>query len=188
VRLFIAFELDEAVRKQLGRLIEALRIDAARIRWVEPKNIHLTLKFLGEVPDGAVAKVCQAAGEVAAAAAPVEFRIAGVGAFPNVRAPRVIWVGVPDPPQELIAVQQALEARLAELGYRKEARRFAPHLTLGRVKGVRNRNALAGRLENFADWNADGGQYCDELTVVASELRREGPIYTAVHRAPLGGG
>ena len=187
MRLFIALELDEAVHEQLGLLIDQLRTDAAKIRWVDPGNIHLTLKFLGEVSDGDVRGVCEAAGEVAAGHGPAEFDVAGVGAFPNPRGARVIWAGVANGSESLTAAQRALEDRLAAAGFRPEGRRFSPHLTVGRVKGIRDRDALARRLAEYADWSADEPQYCDELVVFSSELRREGAIYTAVHRAPLSG-
>ena len=185
MRLFIALELDETAHRRLKQLIEQLRTTAAKVRWMEAANVHLTLKFLGEVPDAQAPEVCRAAGEVAAAGAPVEFEIAGVGAFPNLHAPRVIWAGVPTVPQEMAALHERLEEAFDRLGYGRENRRFHPHLTLGRAKSRRDVADLADRLGRYADWAADAPQDCSELIVFSSDLTREGPVYTAVHRAPL---
>ena len=187
MRLFIALELNEAVRKQLRLLIEQLRTDAANIRWVDPGNMHLTLKFLGEVRDNDVPGVCEAVSDVAAACEPVEFDVAGVGAFPSAQGARVVWADLTNVPESLFELQKTLEDRLADTGFPPEGRRFKPHLTLGRVKGVRNHEALARRLEDYADWSADAPQCCDQLVVFSSELTREGPIYAAIHSAPLDG-
>jgi 2'-5' RNA ligase len=185
MRLFIALELDTPLKHQLSRLIEQLRTDAAKVRWVAAENMHLTLKFLGEVPDGDVRAVCRVVDQVAAASAPVEFDVAGVGAFPGTQSPRIVWAGLPDAPEGLVRIAQELDNAYGELGYRREGRRFQPHLTLGRVSSVRDRQAFARRLEDYADWSADAPQYCDELVAVSSELTRDGPIYTAIHRAKL---
>jgi 2'-5' RNA ligase len=188
LRTFIALPLAKAIRDRLIALQEKLATTGAEVKWVEPENLHVSLLFLGEVDERAVADVCRVASDICQTQAPFPVSVATVGCFPNVRRPRVIWVGVSEGSQELCALHDALEPPLMELGcYRREARPYTPHITLGRVKGERSGTALLPALEKRADWHA-GEMPAREIHVLSSELRSRGPSYTILSRAPLGGG
>ena len=187
VRTFIAVPLEESVRGRAAALQEQLAAAGAAVKWVEPHNLHITLVFLGEIDMRAVPEVCGAAAEAAAGAAPVELVLAGVGAFPNPRRPKTLWAGVADGREELRRLHAALEERLAGLGaYRREEREYTPHLTIGRVKSDRGAAALGTVLARHAGWQG-GRTTVREIHVLSSELTPEGPVYTVLSRAPLGG-
>jgi 2'-5' RNA ligase len=142
--------------------------------------------FLGEVEDRDVAKLCRAVADVCAAHAPFTMEVATVGCFPNPRRPRVVWVGVGQGAAELVALHDALEKPLLQLGcYRREERRYTPHITLGRVRGDRPASALATELTRQANWQA-GSIEVQEVRVLSSELTPQGPVYTVLSRARLG--
>jgi 2'-5' RNA ligase len=187
LRTFIAVGIDKTIRDHAVALQESLGRSGADVKWVEPENLHVTLLFLGEVQDRTVPDVCRAVTDVAAGLAPFEMTIEGAGAFPNARRPKTLWVGVGDGRQEVVALHDALEPPLLDLGcYRREERQYTPHLTVGRVKGDAGADQLAAALARRADWR--GGQVrVREVLVMSSELRSEGPTYTVLGRGKLGG-
>src|SRR4051794_32794087 len=132
MRLFIALDIDEAVREGLIRFVEGVRNFAPDARWVKPESLHVTLKFIGEQPDTTVEKVKQALAEISAAATRIEF--GGYGFFPNPKSARVFWIGMESGPQ-LARLAAAIDEKTATLGIPKENRRFSPHLTLARAAG-----------------------------------------------------
>jgi len=132
VRLFVAINPPESVRERIAAGTEDLR-GLEGIRWVAPDRVHLTLKFLGEVDEGSERSITKALALAAAGHAPFEARVTAPGAFPNIRRPRIIWLGLERGPQ-LAALQSDLEDALADVGFEREERAFRPHLTLGRVR------------------------------------------------------
>lgn len=185
-RTFIAIELDGAVRRRVAALQDALADDAPDVKWVEPENLHLTLLFLGEVDDRDLPAVCKAC-QLAAGGLP-EFNVTveGAGCFPNPRRPRVLWIGVGLGRDEVVAVHDALEGPLLDLGcYRREERKFTPHITLGRVKGERAAGDLGPALTRHRAWSA-GELAVTEIHVMGSRLTPHGPEYTVLGRAKLG--
>ena len=185
-RTFVAVSLDEAVCGSVASLIRALAASQADVKWVEPHNLHLTLKFLGEVPLEEIHAVCKAVKRGVAELESFRLDLVGAGAFPNIRHPRTLWLGVQEGEVEMAAVQQAVDHSLKKLGYRPEGRKFKPHLTLGRVRrsgpGVAR---LAELLAEHASYRA-GASVVEEVTVFASELTSEGPVYSVLGQAPLG--
>lgn len=185
VRTFVAVEISEAVRSAAGKIIRQLAKCDANVRWVEPENMHLTLKFLGEVGSLELPDVCRAVEEAVAEVPGFTFDVGGVGAFPKVDRPRTIWLGVTSGIEELSELHKAIENTLYKLGYPPENRRFSPHLTLGRVKHAGPELAeLSERISSLADQRA-GTAAVDEVTVFSSELTREGPVYQPLSHAPL---
>lgn len=189
-RLFVALDPPDPVRRRLAALAVELRRAAGRaaddVRWVAPESIHLTLQFLGAVPEERVAAVEAALREVAAGGRALSLAVRGAGGFPNARRPRVVWAGVEGDVASLGALAQGLGARLAPLGFPPEERPFSAHLTLGRARAPRGAPGLAGALASAADaagvpWRAT------ELVLFESHLSPRGPRYEAVARAPLGG-
>jgi 2'-5' RNA ligase len=186
IRTFIAVDLGKAVRDRAIALQENLARAGVEVKWVEPENLHVTLLFLGEVGDRDVPAVCRCVADVCQGHAAFTMSVERVGCFPNARRPRVVWVGVGEGAQELVALHDALEAPLLELGcYRREERQYTPHVTLGRVKSERPTEKLAQALAKHAGWQ--GGQTpVREVLVLSSELTPQGPLYTVLSRAKLG--
>lgn len=186
LRTFIAVELSPLVCQRAARLIEQLGASGAPMRWVDARRLHLTLKFLGDVDELEIAHVCRAASDSAAAHEAFTLDVAGAGAFPRPEQPRIVWLGVRHGAPRLAALHETLEERLASLGYPREARRFSPHVTLGRAKGQgRQSQELAALLAEHRDYEA-GPSEIEELVVFSSELTRQGPQYTALAHAELG--
>ena len=188
LRTFIAVEMSPRVIGRVGDLIDKLRVAAADVNWVRPQQMHLTLKFLGDVPDTETPDICRVVSQVAAGFEPFEIVCRGAGAFPNIQTPRTLWIGIEDGAAELKALQAAIENVLkAELGYGREQRGFHPHLTIGRVKREPPSSAgeLARLLEQHSQFDADLA-VVDEVVTFASFLDRHGPTHEAICRAPLG--
>src|SRR5262245_43890348 len=188
LRTFIAVEMSPSVIGRAGDLIDKLRVAPAEITWVRPQQMHLTLKFLGDVPDTDTPDICRVVSDVAEAFEPFEITLRGVGAFPNNREPRTLWVGIEDGADELKRLQAEIEQALkTKLGYAKEQRGFHPHLTIGRVKRELpgGRGELAQLLEKHGHVDADLA-IIDEVVTFASFLGRHGPTHDALGRAELG--
>ncbi len=185
LRTFIAVAVDTFTHDRLVGLQERLAETGVPVKWVEPQNLHITLLFLGEVDAREMPAVCQAVEQGCRGVAPFAMTLAGTGAFPTPRRPRTLIVHVTEGAGELIALHDALERPLMDLGcYRREERAYRPHLTLGRVKGQAAAEPLAAAVKQFERWQ--GGQtQVREVLVMSSELRPEGPEYTVLCRAPL---
>ncbi len=187
IRTFLALDLGEKIRTQLVNLQEALTPLMPEVKWVEPENLHLTLLFLGEISDRDLLPVCRATQKVAQTTGNLTFTVQGVGGFPNLRRPRVLWIGVERGREELITLHDALESPLLELGcYRREERLFTPHVTLGRLKSDPTEEALAAITGKYQAFRA-GEASIKELLVMSSELMASGPNYTIMSRAKFSG-
>ncbi len=184
IRTFIGVDLGKPIRDRLVTLQESLTRAGAEVKWVEPENLHVTLLFLGEVEDRQVPHVCRLVSECTAERRAFELSVEAVGCFPNPRRPRILWAGVGEGTQPLVEVHDALEARLQDLGYRREERRYTPHVTLGRVRSERPTGDLAAGLARLAGWKG-GTVPVREIQVMGSQLTPKGPVYTVLCRAPL---
>jgi 2'-5' RNA ligase len=188
-RTFIAVELDEELRDNLGRLQDRLADQVAprSVRWVRPEGIHLTLKFLGDTTVDQVDEVKAALAQAAAGVGPFSFTVTGLGCFPNARQPRVVWVGIQELTGALVRLRDAVEDHVAPLGFPTERRRFSPHLTLGRVQ----RRASKSEVREIGQVVASSTVgLVDEMTVtsvsyIRSELKPGGAVYTTLSEAPL---
>ena len=186
LRTFVAVEITGPIRARAKELIASLAGTTADVKWVEPHNLHLTLKFLGDVQDTDIAQVCRAVQRGAAEVEPFELELRGAGAFPNAARPRTVWLGAGAGTPEAVTLHDRVEAALAELGYREEHRRFAVHLTIGRVRGGGPGIVELGKLiQQRADF-AVGRLTVSEVTIFASTLTPAGPIYEVLGTAPLG--
>ena len=132
MRLFIALDLDDAIRERIARFVEGVSNFAPDARWVKPESLHVTLKFIGEQPEAAVEKIKQALAAVSATPTEIQFR--GYGYFPTPKSARVFWIGMESGPQ-LAALAAAIDEKMAALGIPQENRPFSPHLTLARSAG-----------------------------------------------------
>jgi RNA 2',3'-cyclic 3'-phosphodiesterase len=174
IRLFVALLLPDDLKKKLADLISQLRPLAGGIKWVEPENLHLTLKFIGERPETDVAPIIAAIEAAIVGRKGFDVPIKGCGGFPNLRNPRVIWVGMEnaDPAVEMAA---QIDSQLQALEIPPEDRPFSPHLTIGRVKMKTNLTPLSGQMEKT---NFDAGILTvDRVGLVKSTLMPHGPIY-----------
>jgi 2'-5' RNA ligase len=187
LRTFLAVPLNKGIRDRLVSLQERLAGMGADVKWVEPDNLHVTLLFLGEVGERDVMPICRAAADVGRSHAAYSLSIEGVGCFPNIHRPRVVWAGVGEGAAEVSALHDALEPPLLELGcYRREERHFTPHITLGRVRAHGVGSAWTSALAKFAQWRA-GEERVAEFHVLSSELTPKGPVYSVLSRVPLSG-
>ena len=189
-RLFVAVAPPDPVRRRIVLRAEELRRvigpAAAELRWVAPENVHLTLQFLGAVPNERVEAVLAAVREVAALERPLSLEVKGAGGFPSSRRPRAVWLGVTGDVETLARLAAALGRRLAPLGFPPEDRAFSPHLTLARARDRRGIPGLAGALAQ-ADAAEPVAWRVPELLLEESHLSPGGPRYEVIGRAPLGG-
>lgn len=190
MRSFIALEMPPEARNFAAGLIKELKPSGADVKWVEPVNLHLTLKFLGEVDPGATADIITALeGALAGRGAP-GLSAVGCGAFPKARAPRVVWLGLDGQTEMVAQMARALETALEPLGFEPEKRAFKPHLTLGRVRRPRRgakspstaplSRALAALATIPGPWFK-----ADRVVLMKSTLTSSGPIYESLHRVTL---
>jgi 2'-5' RNA ligase len=186
IRSFIAIDLSPEIIKNLEKLIGQIkgRLPELPIRWVPANKIHLTLKFLGDVSESNIEMLEKILGIEASNYPPFEISVGGLGAFPSIRRPRVIWVGV-ETPDELTDFQQSIETETARLGYAREKRIFSPHLTLGRV----SRNANAEEVRQIGEVLCNckvgflGATRVRAVHLYRSDLKPTGAVYTQLDSA-----
>ena len=177
MRCFIAIDIPEDVRAALADLQKELagRVDIHKgdVKWTEPEGMHLTLKFLGEVPEAVIPRIADAVREIAADWGPFRIGVGGIGAFPSLRRPRVVWAGVHLGSAALIELAGAVEDALIALEFPQDERPFSAHLTLGRVKSPDDAGALPSLLRAHAD-DRFGEMTLTELVVFRSDLSPHG--------------
>jgi 2'-5' RNA ligase len=184
MRTFIAIELPENIKKQIEQAQAPLKKTDAFVSWVKPGNIHVTLKFLGEVPEDKMEEVFAATGKALEGAREFTMSLKGMGGFPNLKRPRVIWIGAGSGQEELSGLARGIEQEMEEIGFPREKRKFSAHFTIGRVKSPRNIEQLAGLVES-ADFQTEEIQVT-EVVVMRSQLNPAGAIYTPLKKVPLG--
>jgi RNA 2',3'-cyclic 3'-phosphodiesterase len=185
VRTFTAIEVWPEIRERAKTIINRLKDTTAKVTWARPDQMHLTMNFLGDVEMNEIPAVCRAVSDAVRTFTPFDVEMAGIGVFPSYENPRTIWLGVSDGSDRLVELHSALEGTLASLGCRVEARRFRPHLTLGRVRSLpKGPGQLAGLLKQHAEFEA-GPMMVSEVTVFASDLGRNGPTYEALGHGEL---
>lgn len=192
LRAFLAARLPLDIQKALDQTIARLKakLPEGAVRWVRAENIHLTLKFLGEITPSQVDKLVEAAAPYLRPLSPFELRAIGLGVFPQPAKPRVIWVGVKGDETRLNSLQGGLESGLASEGFEPGERGYHPHLTLGRTRRDLRRDdekALADALaaESVGDL---GAWRVADVALMRSDLKPDGPVYTEVEIFPLAGG
>lgn len=182
IRSFIAIHLDEPVRNAVAAEVEQLKPLARSVAWVAPQNLHLTLKFLGELQSDALEAVEEGLAEAVSGVEPFTVGFHGLGAFPGLARPRVIWVGVARGAHECQALQACVEAALAQRGFPKEARAYTPHLTIGRVREPRGLTALQQAITRDGQ-KGFGSQGVNSVSLMRSELHPAGARYTELYTA-----
>jgi RNA 2',3'-cyclic 3'-phosphodiesterase len=188
LRTFIAVDIPSHIQQIVQQKTESLRhtLDTSLIRWVAVENMHLTLKFLGDVSPANIAMLTQILRTEAELVHAFEFYINGLGSFPSLRRPRVIYIGI-RAPAELEALYRGIESACTRLGYESEARSFSPHLTIGRVRqdvSVSDQQKIRGALEGTMI-DALSTARVDSVHLYKSDLKQNGSVYTKLFSAPL---
>jgi 2'-5' RNA ligase len=178
IRTFIAIPLSQDLIENLKKIITTFQTLSKGIKWMNPNSIHLTLKFLGNLEMGARERViCSMDDLFNNRYGRFNLMASGLGAFPNIRRPRVFWVGIKGKDVEkLLLLQQDIEDKLAQAGFQKEERRFSPHLTLGRVKYADNMQQLIDKTlaYDFLDTEFP----VENVQIMRSDLKPSGAVYS----------
>lgn len=178
IRSFIAFDIEnESVLKRISGLQNLLTKTGADLKLVEPKNIHITLRFLGNITMLMAEKIFEEIKKTRFT--PFDVKLQGLGAFPNTRFPRVVWAGITEGSKELRDIFDQLEPRLRTLGFAPDLKGFSPHLTIARVKSGRGKGELAKFIENNAAYDF-GIVRAECLRLKRSDLTPKGPIYSTL--------
>ncbi|MEE8483041.1 MAG: RNA 2',3'-cyclic phosphodiesterase [Nitrospinota bacterium] len=186
IRTFIGIGLDDDIREELGDAIDELKATNANVRWVKPGNIHITLKFLGNIEEDRV-------GEIENALKPLgnrdsfELTAQGAGVLPNPRYPRVVYAGLETGVEALKELNRAMEDTMETMGFKREERDFLPHLTLGRVKSFRAKSLLMMKIRELQK-KEFGSIAVNGFSLIQSDLRPTGSVYTELANIPLSKG
>ena len=179
IRTFVAFDIPDAVTASIHDIQNTLKARRFKVRWVRTDNLHLTLKFLGAVSVDRIDLIRQALKRAVENIPPLALFARGLGVFPGVRRPRVIWVGINGDVETLMALQQAIDGNLATLGFALEKRSFKAHLTVGRVKGAINAQQLQEVIQHYQDYRSESFQV-QRIELIRSDLKPQGPEYTSL--------
>jgi 2'-5' RNA ligase len=188
IRSFIAVELPDELKLALTRLQTQLKTGSqAPVKWVDPYNIHLTLKFLGEISTDMVGKITVVIEEAAGGIPPFRLEVKGLGVFPSFKRVQVVWVGVTGEVEQLSRLQRRIDSGLASLGFAPESRPFTPHLTLARVRdrATPQEQQNLGQLIDSTSFQTAGHFNVDSVQLMRSQLTREGAVYSRIGSVKL---
>jgi RNA 2',3'-cyclic 3'-phosphodiesterase len=183
-RAFIAIELNEGMHSKLASLQSVLKKSNADVKWTAPESIHLTLKFLGNIDSQKIKEIEKILNEISGEITPFILTLKGIGAFPDLDYPRVIWVGAESGVPQSKQLSKTIEEKLEKIGFPREGREFHPHITLGRVKSFKNKDNLKEMIE-AAKFEAKSAVGVNHLTLFKSRLSREGSVYTPLFIAKM---
>jgi 2'-5' RNA ligase len=184
IRTFIAIELPEKILYTIGKVQEKVKSYGFKIRWVRTENIHLTLKFLGNIKETDTEKIAKAMFESVKGCGPILLAVKGIGVFPGIKRPRVIWLGISKQLDLLTGLQKTLDQKLETMGFPKEKRPFKGHLTLGRTKSKIDPKTLHDVLTEFTQFESEHF-FADRIILYKSELKPKGAVYTKLTEAYL---
>ncbi|MEM2104666.1 MAG: RNA 2',3'-cyclic phosphodiesterase [Candidatus Bathyarchaeia archaeon] len=178
IRSFIAFDIENvSVLEKIRKVQKILADSGADLKLVEPENIHITLRFLGNITQNMVDKIYNGMQKIQFT--PFDVKVQGLGAFPNPRYPRVLWAGIREGAIQLRGIFEQLEPYLRGLGFAPDRKGFSPHLTIARVRSGRNRGELAERLKENLNFDF-GVLEAKCLRLKRSDLTPKGPIYSTL--------
>ena len=184
MRTFIAIALAQEIQDYLAGIQEQLKKCRADVKWVQPENIHLTLKFLGERDEKKIEKIKEVIEETAREKVCFSVRLCNIGAFPKVESPRVIWVGIDEGERETKEIAYELEEKIAKIGIPKEEKPFSSHITIARLRSPSNRENLVQELKKLP--KIQNKKFpVTKITLYKSTLTPKGPIYEALKEANL---
>ncbi len=185
LRTFIAVEIPENIISGIRDLQQDLKAYGVDIRWIRPENIHLTLKFLGDVPAADIDNIFGAISGTAEGISSIPLQAKGIGVFPGVKRPRVLWVGLTGQLELLTRLQKILDANLKDIGFPPEKRPFKGHLTIGRIKTKMDSKIFVDALMAFRSFESETF-VADRIVLFKSELKPSGAVYTDLASATLG--
>ena len=186
IRTFIAFKLPKNIISSIKKIQEDIKSCAVKAKWINPENIHLTLKFLGNINHTDIERISETIIDTVKGHSPISLAAKGIGVFPNIKRPRVIWVGITGEIEKLTGIQKDIEKNLEELGFPREKRSFKGHLTLGRIKGKINPKKLLDTMKKFERFKSESF-IADKVFLFKSELKSTGSVYTELKSIPIGG-
>jgi 2'-5' RNA ligase len=186
IRAFVAIPLPELITTRICDIQERLKSLRLPVRWVRPESVHLTLKFLGEIPVSTIEGIAGVMELTVVECAPLTLFTKGLGVFPGIKKPRVLWIGISGDVKPLSDIQANLETHMEQIGFAKENRPFKSHLTLGRFKGSIHPGTLFDILGSFSDFSSEPFE-AKELVLYKSELKPTGAIYTKLQTVYLDG-
>lgn len=179
MRLFCAINIVNELKANISNLQTKLRNSGADVKWVEPVNLHLTIKFFGEVKEEKIELISCVGEQVCAQHDRIKIEIAGLGAFPDLKNPRVIWLGISRGSEQIKLLAQKIDEGLATIGFAKESRPFSVHLTLGRTRSNCGKEKLVATINGFKEQKL-GGQEIEKVDLMQSILQPQGPVYKVV--------
>lgn len=181
IRSFLAFELPLEIKKEVTRISGAVKKSGLEAGWVKPDNIHLTVVFLGDVNEENIPGIISSVENVTNKYVHFDISLGGMGLFPDIKRPRVLWLGLNGDIKGLASLRDDLQKSLEAFGIKQEKRSFNPHLTLGRFrKPVKDRNLLRRVIDDYSEISGPEGKI-DELILFKSELKPGGSVYTKIH-------
>ncbi|NWF97925.1 MAG: RNA 2',3'-cyclic phosphodiesterase [Nitrospirae bacterium] len=183
IRCFIAVDIPDSIKKEISDLIEFLKKNDADIKWVSADNLHITLKFLGNTPEKLIAEIRDKISILAKSYKPFYIKIKGTGVFPNIKYPRICWIGI-EYPDTFIKLQKDIDKSMKQLGFKEEERDFKPHLTIGRIRSKKGTLNIIKELDNNA-LKEFGNVFVDSLKIMRSVLKPTGSEYSSLHEIKL---
>lgn len=185
IRAFIAVELNDQVKQTIREFQDRLKPLGCDISWVKPENAHLTLKFLGDVKIKMIPSITETLGDLSRNLHSFDTTLTQPGVFPDLRHPRVVWIGLDDGNGNLARMAESLETALGNIGFRKEKRDFQAHITVGRIRTLKNVTQLCSAIKGFA---VPSGieQSVGEVVLFKSTLTSQGSIYEILKKFSLG--
>ncbi|MFW5787511.1 MAG: RNA 2',3'-cyclic phosphodiesterase [Halanaerobiales bacterium] len=188
MRLFLAINLSERARELIENKVTLVQQSIAQdVKWVKPQNWHLTLKFLGDTEDDKISKIKKSMGDIATDHKSFYIQYTGIGAFPHLNYPRVIYIGVNRGSQNLLQIQKEIEENFIDLGFKPEDREFTPHLTIGRGRKSIDHTQLSRDLKEYVEKDYFINVYSPavEISLMKSELYPAGPVYKEIFSKKL---
>ncbi|MDD5432163.1 MAG: RNA 2',3'-cyclic phosphodiesterase [Candidatus Omnitrophica bacterium] len=185
MRCFIAIDLPDRVKSELVGLQNELKASGAQVKWTEAPNIHLTLKFLGEINEGIAQEISRLLKNISENTTCFKMDIKSIGVFPKPNFPRIIWVGVNKGDKEIKDLVRSIEDGVEKIGIAKEEREFSSHITIGRVKSTLNKDKLVNALKALENKPINAEFLVDRITLFKSSLTSQGPVYEALTKVNL---
>ena len=187
IRAFIAIPMPPRIRQRVVSIRERFNHCGATISWVHEENVHLTIRFLGNVPEEKIGPIQEGIRRAVAGTDPFRMEVEEIGVFPNIKYPRIIWMGVREPTQTLVTLENRISSEMEALGFPREEKVFSPHITLGRVRSLQGKNLFIQALHSPIQTLEGEEMTVEEVVLFKSELKRSGAMHTILASIPLGG-
>jgi 2'-5' RNA ligase len=184
MRSFIAIKIPDEIKKNMVTIQEQLKKAKVEASWPRAEGMHLTLKFLGDVPETRITEIVNGLQTAAEGIGQLRLEVKGIGTFPNSQNPRVVWIGISGDIEKLTKLQGAVEDTMARIGLERDKRKFAAHLTLGRIKNIRSRDQWLAVLAELRDRSLSGFD-ATSIYLMKSELKSAGAVYEEMGRVDL---